>query len=207
MPPVPQPRTLPQRRARQLRPVLGEGIAEALAQAAQVGEAAVQVEHAAVRPLGADFEELLLIAAPADDEPADPVHPATAHEHVHERRALKHRRGHAAGGACPCRRGRPRPPPGVRLGRVSPGRGDQGFSVGRARFPQRRLRVPVGEKLVPREYAAALRSLWGGYVWPARSGRRRQESVGLNGLRLYKALPIAGGDVESRLRRLPPASR
>lgn len=90
---------------------------------------------------------------------------------------------------------------------MSPGRGDQGFSVGRARFPQRRLRVPVGEKLVPREYAAALRSLWGGYVWPARSGRRRQESVGLNGLRLYKALPIAGGDVESRLRRLPPASR
>lgn len=68
----------------------------------------------------------------------------------------------------------------------------------------------MGEKLVPRGYAAALRAFWGGYVRPARSGRRRQDSVGLHGLRLYKALPIAGGaggDVESRLQRLPPDSR
>lgn len=112
--------TLAQRRARQLRPVLGEGVAEALPQAAQVGQAAVQVQHAAVRPLGADLEELLLVAAPADDEPADAVHPAAAHEHVHERRALKHRRGHAAGRACPGRQGARPPGPGAARGRGPP---------------------------------------------------------------------------------------
>ncbi|XP_052012561.1 translation initiation factor IF-2-like [Apodemus sylvaticus] len=158
--PVPQPHTLPQRRARQLRPVLGEGVAEALAQAAQVREAAVQVEHAAVRPLGADLEELLLIATPADDEPADPVHPAAAHEHVHERCALKHRRGHAAGGACPCRRGRPRPPAwgppgqsGVRAGAI---RGSPWDAVD---LPQRQLRVPVGRSWCPAMCPSSARTL------------------------------------------------
>lgn len=62
---------LEQRGAGELGPILGEGVEEALEEAAQVGVAAVQVEDVAVRPLGADLVELLLVAPPADDEPPD----------------------------------------------------------------------------------------------------------------------------------------
>lgn len=196
------PRTLAQRRARQLGPVLGEGVPEALPQAAQVGQAAVQVEHAAVRPLGADLEELLLVAAPADDEPADAVHPAAAHEHVHERGALKHSRGHAAGRACPRRRAAPgprRPPAGSSSG---PGRGRRGG--GGAARDRRPSEVWPGSAPRLREHSrdGAVGSrcgrLRGGVIWhfPPRAAR-----PWTSGLRQVRPPPPPGAEDAPRAAR------
>lgn len=87
---------LQQQGLRELAAVLREGVEQAPEEPAQVLVAAVQVEHVAVRPLGADLEELLLVAAPVDDEPPDAVHPAVPHEHVDQGGALEDGRSHAS---------------------------------------------------------------------------------------------------------------
>ena len=206
--------TFAQRRERQLGPVLGEGVAEALPQAAQVGQAAVQVEHAAVRPLGADLEELLLVAAPADDEPADAVHPAAPHEHVNERRALKHRRGHAAGRACPGRQGARPPGPGSAGSPSGAGVSVRGRGPSEVCPESDRSRICPEPTLVGGLPGAGVCPESGG-VCPgsARPPRALRDgaakSRGAGRAAAYKALPFAGGavaDVEAAAASAFPAS-